>query len=77
MVQRFNLIPQFIHQKLAAAAPGFLWAETPEPSRHAPMAKHLIPHPTNQSLDVRLECQDGLLSLFLLLGELLYQECLL
>lgn len=72
-MQRFNLIPQFIYHQLATAAPGFLWAETPKSSSHAPMAQHLISHPTNQSLNVRLECQDGSLSLFLLLRKLLYQ----
>lgn len=77
MVQRFNFIPQFIHRLLAATAPGFLWAETLEPSGHTSTAKHHlpVPHflPTNQSLDVRLECQDGSLSLFFLCREFLYQ----
>lgn len=77
MVQRFNFIPQIIHRQLAATAPGFLWAETLELSGHTPTAKYQfpVPHfpPTNQLLDVRLECQDGSLSLFLLHRELLYQ----
>ena len=80
MVQGFNLIPQFIHRQLATTAPGFLWAETPEPSGHtlqSTSSRLLIPRPTNQSLDVRLECQDGSLSLLLLHRELLYQQCLL
>ena len=39
-VQGFNLIRQFIYHHLAPTALGFLWTESPEPSRHAPMATH-------------------------------------
>lgn len=49
-VQGFNLICQFIYHHLAPTALGFLWTESPEPSRHDPMAKHPNLPPPQTSL---------------------------